>query len=101
MIRQLLILLFASVASARPSGVYCLFGIGADFNLAQAWHDSFVTGVAVRVKWSTVEPAKNTYSWTYLDNAVAKAQSSGKKVAISVIAAVSALPGFITRLSKS
>jgi hypothetical protein len=89
MIRQLSILLgllFASAASAQPAGVFCLFGIEADLNRAQALHDSFVTGVAVRVKWSTVEPAKNTYSWTYLDNALAMAQSSGKNLAISVIA---------------
>jgi Beta-galactosidase len=85
-IRQLLILLFASVASAQPSGVFSLFGIESDFNRAKAWNDSFVTGVAVRTKWSTVEPAQGTYSWAYLDSAVAKAQSSGKKVVISVIA---------------
>jgi Beta-galactosidase len=87
--RKLLILLFASVASlasAAPSGVFCLFGIEASVKRTQAWQDSFVTGVAVRVKWSTVEPAQGVYSWAYLDEAVGKAQSSGKKVAISVIA---------------
>jgi hypothetical protein len=85
-IRQLLILLFASAAAAQPAGVFCLFGIEAGFDRAHAWHDSFVSGVAVRVKWSTVEPAQGTYSWAYLNDAVATAQSSGKKVAISVIA---------------
>jgi hypothetical protein len=89
MIRQLLLLCLASSAFAQPSGVYCLFGIDEninDVNNAQAWNDSVVSGVAVRVQWSTLEPAQGTYSWAYLDNAVAKAQSTGKKVAISVLA---------------
>lgn len=76
----------ASPAFAEVSGVFCLFPVDEDVSAVPEWNYPFVTGAAVRVKWATIEPAQGTYSWTLLDTAVAKAQSSGKKVAISVIA---------------
>jgi hypothetical protein len=79
-------LCIASSAFAGVSGVFCLFPADEDVSAVPEWTYPFVTGVAVRVKWATIEPAQGTYSWTLLDGAVAKAQSSGKKVAISVIA---------------
>jgi hypothetical protein len=73
-------------AFAEPSGAFCLFTVDEDVTGAPEWNDTFISGFAVRVKWSMLEPAKGTYSWAYLDAAVAKAQATGKKVAISVIA---------------
>jgi hypothetical protein len=90
MIRQLLFLLFATVASAQPSGVFCVFGIDDNINTV-AWCDSFVSGSAIEFKWSIVEAAQGANSWTYLDSAVAKAQSTGKKAAISMIAVAAGL----------
>lgn len=70
MILPALFLLFATVASAHSSGVFCRFGIGDNISPV-AWPDSTVSGGSIGIKWSTVEPAQGTYSWTYLDNAVA------------------------------
>jgi Beta-galactosidase len=80
------ILCIASSSFAGVSGAYCLFAVDQDVSNAPEWNFSSITGAAVRVSWSTIEPAQGTFSWTYLDTAVAKAQSSGKKVSISVIA---------------
>src|ERR1044072_6111295 len=42
------------------------------------WQDPTLTGVFIRLLWSDVEPAVNTYDFTILDREISKAVKNGK-----------------------
>ena len=81
-----------------PKGVYCLLpfqdGSQPDSvmvkNLVKdtTWtmSSALVTGMAVRVAWSVVEPSNGVYDYTVFDQAVALGQQYGKKVSLSITA---------------
>jgi hypothetical protein len=51
-----------------------------------AWQRTDVTGIAIRVYWSAVQPTSMTeYDWSYIDTVASLAQQYGKKFSICVI----------------
>src|SRR5260370_13776981 len=51
-----------------------------------AWQRTDVTGVAIRVYWSAVQPTSMTeYDWSYIDTVASLAQQYGKKFSLCVI----------------
>ncbi|MBM4286148.1 MAG: hypothetical protein FJ128_13025 [Deltaproteobacteria bacterium] len=45
-----------------------------------------VAGLSARFRWDSIEAKENVYTWTMVDQAVARAQASGKKVILRVVA---------------
>ena len=72
-------------SSPFPSGVYALqaFDGPADSDVLR---NPNVAGLAVRTRWSSLEPRSGQYDWSYLDAQIAVARSSGKRVAVYVAA---------------
>jgi hypothetical protein len=42
------------------------------------------TGIVIRERWSAVEPAANTYDWTFIDEQVARAKKLGKRYILAI-----------------
>jgi hypothetical protein len=47
-----------------------------------------VDGLAIRARWSTVEPSEGTFNWSNIDSVIGMAAANGKKVSISIEAGI-------------
>jgi hypothetical protein len=45
-----------------------------------------MTGVALTLNWSALEPKQGQYNWSYFDNAIAQAVQNGRQVGLAVLA---------------
>jgi hypothetical protein len=50
--------------------------------------DQYVSGLSVRVSWSTLEPSPGVYNWRPIDDAIARARSAGKLAMIRILAGI-------------
>jgi hypothetical protein len=68
------IYVYSAVGNDQPSGIYAL---------DQVINEPFVDGVAVRPKWSEMEPSEGVYDFSKIDKAVRDAAAAGQKVTIA------------------
>ena len=55
----------------------------------EALADPYVSGLSVRVRWSTLEPSSGSYNLKPIDDAIAKARAAGKVAMIRILAGIS------------
>ena len=92
----------AAAQGKTYQGVYCLgyvqTGTTVKYNTppwTAIWKDSFVSGVALRATWPSMEASKGGYDWSMIDGALAEAQANNKVVSLSVTPGVFA-PSWLT-----
>ncbi len=75
------------IVAAR--GIYCscppTTGQGTGSVIPAVAQKDFVSGILVRIGWSTLEPADNQFRWDLLDEQIQRAAQYGKKVTLAVI----------------
>src|ERR1700722_10753402 len=79
----------------KPRGIYAVVALdetpgAAPPDLPALLGNPAVSGLTVRVFWSTLQPAKDRYDWSKLEEAFAAASSKNKTVQLII------LPGFGT-----
>jgi acid phosphatase len=74
--------------SGTINGIYDLGKTDSSAFASSVLANPSVDGLAIRASWSTVEPSDGTYDWSNIDNAIAMARASGKKVSISIAAGI-------------
>lgn len=74
--------------SVSINGVYDLGSPDATSFASSVLDNSSVDGLAIRVSWSTLEPADGTFNWSKIDAVVATARTHNKKVSISIQAGI-------------
>lgn len=77
----------ALAAKENPNGLYVLISGHDSFGQLSdhpAISLGYVDGFRFKQTWGAIETADNVYNWTELDNAVAAAASTGKKIGISI-----------------
>ena len=85
-----------SVMFKGHSGVYFLGT--ADLPVAQnIYAKNNISGVVVRIRWESLETEPDVFIWDYLDNELAKAESSGKKCSIALLGT----PGWLSQLDAT
>jgi len=73
----------ATAAPPLPRGIYAV--LNWDEAPAPAtWDNPLVDGVVVRTYWSSLQPRRHAYDWSYLDAMLADAQAHGKGVHLIV-----------------
>ncbi len=75
---------YRSARAAAIAGVYALQDPGQPFS-PEVLNNPNVDGVALRFRWSWLEPREGFYDWSRLDNQIAQAANRGKKVSISIV----------------
>jgi hypothetical protein len=69
-------------------GIYCLTYLqtsphGFPLN-GPLWQADSISGVALRVTWSAIQPSKGAYDWSMFDKSLALAVQNNKKISLSV-----------------
>ena len=81
----------ASSGGKTYQGIYCLgyvqTGTTVMYNTpvwTPIWKDNFVSGIALRAEWPSMEPSKGGYAWSMIDGALVQAKANDKLVSLSV-----------------
>jgi hypothetical protein len=81
--------LLGSASLAYPSsskgGVFSLVGLDQVPNQMPELASPDVAGASFRFRWSTIEPRPGEYHWEKVDQAIALAQRTGKKVMLRIV----------------
>jgi glycosyl hydrolase family 42 (putative beta-galactosidase) len=82
----------SSRAVPAPNGLDVVLDTKAleDKTWLQALHDPSISGVALQIRWSDLEPTKDRFDWSKLDELMSAAQSSKKWVHLLIF------PGFFS-----
>ena len=75
-------------SSATINGVYDLGSTDSTRFALSVLANTSVDGLAIRARWSTVEPSDGVFDWSRIDSVIATAAAYGKKVSISVEAGI-------------
>lgn len=76
--------------SRHSGGVFSLLPVDQIPDALPELSNPDVAGISMRFYWKTIEPQPGKYRWEQIDQAIALASRSGKKVMIRVIAGVGA-----------
>ena len=81
----------AAAQGKTYQGVYCLGYVQTGTTVAYntptwtaIWQTSYVSGIALRATWPSMEASKGGYDWLMVDGALTEAQANNKRVSISV-----------------
>ena len=77
-----------AATSAQATGFYLAtkkIDAANDLPSQQAIRANGVSGVALRIGWSTLQPAPDRYDWSLFDQVVKPAIASGRKLSIGVV----------------
>jgi hypothetical protein len=73
------------LALTYPSGIYAVTNVdkaqGTD-----VLSNTDVSGIFIRVKWSTLEAKEDQYDWSFIDSEIDQAVAYGKKVSLAILA---------------
>lgn len=77
----------ASVALAQvrqPAGYFVMQEVGAQNVKDDKLASPVFSGIVIRQRWSTMNPAPNVYNWTFIDQQVSRAKRLGKRYILAI-----------------
>jgi hypothetical protein len=68
----------------QPTGYFVMQEVGAQNVKDDKLASPVFSGIVIRQRWSTMNPAPNVYNWTFLDQQVSRAKRLGKQYILAI-----------------